>query len=155
MENEVYIYVTIISSLFSMIGLVFWNHNKFRYADLKHQHSLEYMQAKDKVDAQRFRRKQSAIAVTEIPREKSPLGTLGGVASLAPLLRNLDGDQIAALADTFLGGGRGGGEEEGGGSMDMLLDFAEKNPEVVKGLLEGITKGVKGGAEKQETGYQV
>jgi hypothetical protein len=114
------------------------------------------MQAKDKVDAQRFRRKQSAIAVTEIPREKSPLGALGGVASLAPLLRNLDGDQIAALADTFLGGGRGGGEGEGeGGTMDMLLDFAEKNPDVVKGLLEGITKGAKNVTQREETGYQV
>ena len=157
MENEVYIYVTIISSLFTMVGLIFWNHNKFRYADLQHQHSLDYMAAKDQIDAKRFRRKQEAIRVNEIPREKSALSSAGGIVSLAPLLKNLDGDQISALADMFLGGSRGGGEEysEGGGTIDMLLDFAEKNPEVVKGLLEGITKGVKGGVEKQETGYQV
>lgn len=151
MENEVYIYVTVISSLFTLVGLVFYNHNKFKYADVKHQHSLEYMTAKDQIDAKRFKRKQSAIQFSETPKEKTALGTVGGIASLAPLLKNLDGDQIAGLADMFLGGGRGGGEdEEGGSSMDMLLDFAEKNPEVVKGLLEGISGGLKRGAPKEQ-----
>lgn len=154
MENEVFIYVTIISSLFTLVGLVFYNHNKFRYADVKHQHSLEYMHAKDQIDAKRFKRKQSAISVTEVPKEKSILGSVGGIAQLAPLLKNLDGDQIATLADMFLGGGRGGGGdyEEGGGTMDMLLDYAEKNPEVVKGILEGISGGVKRGGQQNEHG---
>lgn len=154
-EGEYFIYVTIISSLFTLVGLVFWNHNKFKYAELKHNHSLNYMDAKDHIDARRFKRKQMAIVVPTAP-EKSIVGSLGGIASLAPLLRGLDSDQIGALIDTFVGGGREEGEgEDRGGSMDLLLEFAEKNPEIVKGLLEGITKGVKGGGAKEEGGYQV
>lgn len=156
---DAYIIISILSSLFTLVGLVFWNYNKFKFAEIKHQHSLDYMFKKDQIDAKRFKRKQTAIVVPTAP-EKSVTGTLGGIAQLAPLLKNLDSDQISGLIDTFIGGRdkREFYEDEeeeggaGGGSMNMLLDFAEKNPEVVQGLLQGLTKGAKGGGNQQQAG---
>ena len=65
--------------------------------------------------------------------------------SIVGMLSKLDPDTRQDLIDAFLGGGFAPDElpEETGerGGMDLLLDFAQKNPEVVQGLLSGLTKG--------------
>jgi len=78
------------------------------------------------------------------PEEKGILDKIGGLADLLPLLKNLDQDQISGLIDKFIGGGSGGEDYDEEDGVGMLMDFAGKNPDVVKGLLEGITKGSGG-----------
>lgn len=70
------------------------------------------------------------------------------LSTFAPLLKNLDGDQIAGLIEAFTGNKTE--EIEGGGGLgDLLTNFASENPEMVKGLLEGI-KGKLGGTHGAE-----
>jgi len=62
------------------------------------------------------------------------------LSSLAPILKNLDGDQLGALAEKFLGGD-GNPETPSDSVIDSLMGFAQDNPEVVQGLLQGLSSG--------------
>ncbi|GAH57780.1 unnamed protein product [marine sediment metagenome] len=82
--------------------------------------------------------------------EEAP-STLGTVANLLPLLKNLDPDQLGALVDKFVGGGEEVAPE--GDLTGMLMDYVSRNPEMLEGLLEGL-KG-KGNAGAGEIASQV
>jgi len=80
--------------------------------------------------------------------EELPQGNLLG--QLAPLLKNLDGETLKSLADTFLPNSIE--EEAPEGISGALLNFAEENPEIVNGILQGIS-GKMGGNNTGPSGY--
>jgi len=63
----------------------------------------------------------------------------GSLGTLAPLLKNLDGEQIGSLVDKFTGNNYDD-EPLGGGLTDGLINFVQDNPEVVQKFLGGINK---------------
>lgn len=79
----------------------------------------------------------------ELPKETpSTMDTLSNLTGLLPLLKNLDPDQLSMLIDRFVGGGDIEAAE--GDPINMLMDYATRNPEMVQGLIEGLTKGKTG-----------
>ena len=68
------------------------------------------------------------------------------LGQLAPLIKNLDGDQLNDLVDRFIGDDYDR-EPIGGGIADGLLQYASEHPEVVQNLLGGINKR---GTQKEE-----
>ena len=76
--------------------------------------------------------------------------TIKGAGNVAGLLKNLDSDTLQDLADRFLGGSD---EDLAGGSgstLDLLMGFAEENPDVVKGLIQGLGSGSKKLKEQEQ-----
>lgn len=114
-----------ISTIGGLFGVWLINQNWYKRQEFKYKYLLKRQRLSAK----------GKIAPHQIPEEKSALGTL---SSLIPLLKNLDADQLGALVEKFTGEGP---EPEGESSIDMLMGFAEKNPEIVQGLIEGLTKG--------------
>jgi len=117
------IIVALISTLGGLGGLWIINQNWFKRQEVKYRYQMR-------------RAKLSQKYKTPVKEEKSTLGVIG---DLAPLLRNLDSDQIGALADRFLGGDIDTGAE--GNALDGLLSFAQDNPEIVNGFLKGLNSG--------------
>jgi len=70
-----------------------------------------------------------------------PRNTLDVAGDILPILKNLDGEQIKGLAGIFLGNDDERDYDAPEPDLtSMLVDYATKNPEVVQGLLNGITK---------------
>jgi hypothetical protein len=125
MEGELII-VSVISTIAGLVGLSMIQRNWTRRQEIKYKYQIKRAKLGKKLNA-------------PVKEELTTLGTLG---ALAPLLKNLDGDQIAALADRFLGEDI---PEEQSDIVGALTDFAMKNPDMIKGFLEGAS-----GAKKEE-----
>lgn len=138
MEGEL-IFLGFIMLIGQIILLQMWNNNWFKKENFKIQKSNVMAENKLKLRKleQEMGLKPSKKAATE---EKSTLGKLGGLADLLPLLKMLDEDQLSGLVDRFIGGTDTGDEEQDEGLVGTLMGYAEENPDVVKGLLEGISK---------------
>ena len=119
MEGELII-VSIITTIGMLLGMWILNQNWFKRQEVKYRYQLK-------------RAKLSKKISVPVKEEPTTIGTLG---QLLPLLKNLDGDQISALADRFLGEGDASGIE--GDALGGLLQFAEKNPSLVKSFLDGL-----------------
>jgi len=136
----------IAASIISLIGMIFIfmlnNNNWFKRQNFKIQ--AANIKAENKLKLKKLERELGLRNV-----EKSPPDNIGAnpslLSSLAPLLKNMDGEQLKALAEQFLPEGAEETEPEGIGGM--LLEFAQDNPELVQGLLKGIT-----GKKDQDTG---
>ena len=124
------IVVSIITTLGGLAGMYMLQFNWTKRLDLKHKYLIKRYELAGK----------KKISVSSIPEPVSPLSNM---SALLPLLKNLDGDQIGALVDTFTGGGFEEPLPKSEGITDTLLAFAEENPEVVKGILGGLTGGKK------------
>lgn len=117
------------------------NQNWFKRQDAKHKYLIKRLKL-----GQQYKILNTRLQSEIRDEEPTALGNLGGIANL---LRGLDKDQIGELADRFLG------SDEPAGSPDVgntLLDFANQNPEIVQGLLEGITKRKKQEVESSPDG---
>lgn len=80
--------------------------------------------------------KELGLTHSRPPAEET--SKLGMLKDVLPVLSKLDSDQIAGLADRFLGGSE---TSEGTvGLSDLALGFVEEHPEVLEGLLQGISK---------------
>lgn len=141
MEGEL-IFMAFVMLIGQIIMLQMWNNNWFKKENFKMEKSN--VMAQNKLNLRKLEREMGLSKSKEIV-EKEPPGIMSTIGDLAPLLKNLDGDQIAALADKFIGGSEEPLTEESGGVSDLLMDFAAKNPEIVKGFLEGVGQKGKGG----------
>jgi len=79
------------------------------------------------------------------PVKQEPTLT-NSLGQLAPLLKNLDGDQLSDLVDRFTGDDFDR-EPIGGGIADGLLQYATEHPEIVQNILGGLNKN---GAQKEK-----
>ena len=131
----------IIGSFISLIGFLIFQErsvkNYFRKENFKIQKSN--VMAQNKLNLKKLEREMGLTGKSVTPAEK-PTGS-GTVAGLIPLLKDLDPDTIKTLIDLL--GVSNEGESEGG-LMDILTNFAEENPELVKGFLDGIGKAKEG-----------
>jgi len=118
MEGELII-VTIISSTFGLIGILLLNHNWFKRQKVKYDYQLK-------------RAKLSKKMKVPVKEEKTTMDTL---TSLAPLLKNLDADQIGGLIDVFTGGGGAPIEESTG--LESILENIP--PDMIKSFLKGLS----------------
>ena len=124
------IIVSIITTLGGLAGMYMLQFNWTKRLDLKHKYLIKRYELASK----------KKIPNSSVPEPVSPLSS---VSQLLPLLKNLDGDQIGSIVDTFTGGGFEEPLPKNEGITDTLLAFAEENPEVVKGILGGLTGGKK------------
>lgn len=136
MEGEL-IFLGFIMLIGQIILLQMWNNNWFKKENFK------IKKTKDLADNKlRMRKLERDLGLTpsKAPKEEpSTMGTLSNLTGLLPLLKNLDADQLSGLVDKFIGGGAE--TEEQGDVVSMLMEYATRNPEMVQGLIEGLTKG--------------
>lgn len=119
-----------------IILMQMWQNGWFKKENFKMQKSLVMGENKLKL---RKIEKEMGLKPSKSVTPTESKGALGTLADLLPLLKNLDGDQLGALADKFIGEG---GIDEGEGDLaDVLMDYAAKNPDIVQGLLKGLMKG--------------
>ena len=124
MEGEIII-VSIVSGIFTLIGISLVNHNWFKRQELKSRYKIKEIKA----------RKQAKLP-TPPERETSPLGSLSGLLNVA---KNLEPEQIGDLIELATGRGDTGGDTTG----DILNDIIENNPEIVQSFIKGLSQNVK------------
>ena len=145
MEGEL-IYVSIITSLFGILGLLLINRNWFKKEMFKLER--QNLQQKNKIQIEKMRRE---LGLDNKPlREPQIAQEGGGLGGILPLLRNIPPEQLASLIERFSVGGDSEGEVVGG--LDGLMDFVAKNPEIVKGFLQGVTKPKESTSSPEENG---
>jgi hypothetical protein len=137
--DDAFIVVSVISGLFGIMGLLILDRNwfrrerfKFEQDTLKKQNSLQF---------KKMARELGLDAKSAPPnyRASAPTSLLENAGPLLNLAKNLNPDQIAAVAD-ILGGGTEAPESEGLGGIEGLIEFATKNPDLVQGFLGGLNK---------------
>jgi len=141
--DEVFIYVTVISSLFGILGLLiinfFWFKKqtfKVKLDFLKKKNDLEFKKLAKELGLPTGKNQQTQTYATE-EKSENPLSAL-----IPEIVKNLDAEQIGALADRFLPSSDDGGGV-GGFDIDTILKYAAENPEVAKAFLGGLTGGKK------------
>lgn len=152
MEGEL-IYVSIITSLFGIMGLLILNRNWFKKMKWKEEAAFE--RASNKLKLKKLERELLGTAPQspKEPLQQTPQNILG---SLAPILKNLEPDQIAGLIEAFTG--QAGAEAEAEMPEDNSLagiigKFAAENPELIKGAIEGFKSKMAENAPVNTTGY--
>jgi len=138
--DESLIYVSIISGIFGLIGLQLITHNwfrkerfKFEVYNLKKQNDLQLKKMAKDLGIGKYAPQEVVM------EEKQPSNLIS--TYLPEIIKNLEPDQLAALADRFIPQG----EDSGGGGLDLdgILEYAAKNPEVAKAFLGGVVGGKK------------
>jgi hypothetical protein len=144
--DDAFIVVSVITSLFGILGLLILDRNWFRRERFKFEQDTQ-----KKEYALRFKKMARDMGLdTKTPPYRNPAASslMDNAAPLLSLAKNMNPDQLAAIAEILGGGGGGGGDEatEGlPGGLDGLLEFATKNPDLVKGFFDGLNKGKGGG----------
>ena len=132
----------IAASIISLIGMILIfminNNNWFKRQNFKLQ--ATNIKAENKLKLKKLERDLGISHSKNTGSDKEALSfapeSTNLLASLAPILKNLDGDQLKDLADRFLPQAE---EYEPEGLAGTLLNFAEDNPEIVEGLLKGLS----------------
>jgi hypothetical protein len=135
--DEAFVIVSVISGIFGIIGLLILDRNWFRRERFK----FEIDTKKKEYDLNFKKLKHELGLDMKSPPYRTPASSpLENLSPLLSLAKNLNPDQLGALAD-ILGGqeAEGGGEDSSG--ISSLVDFATKNPDLVKGFMDGISKG--------------
>lgn len=147
-ESMELVYVSIISGLFGILGLLILNLSWYRKEKFKVE--MGFLKKKNDLEFKRLAQEYG------LPIKKTPSG--GSVSTdnppslpsfLPELLSKLPPDTLADLAERFLPAPDEGG---GGGITDQLMEFAQSNPEIVKSILGGIKLGAQ---EKTDLSSQV
>lgn len=146
--DEAFVVVSVISGIFGIIGLLILDRNWFRRERFKFN-----MDSDKKEQTLRFKKmaRDLGLDVKTPPfrgTAPGPLGPLSGIGSLIELAKGLSPEVRGELIDRFLLGRsteESSEEETSPGLFEILKDFAVKNPDLVKGLLDGITKGKDSG----------
>lgn len=89
--------------------------------------------------------KDLGLKPSKLPKEEK--STVENISSWVSLLKDLDPDQIKALATKFLGGGEEYEEEEGEDLISTILKNVDED--TIKSFIDGLAKG------KQDGGTQI
>jgi hypothetical protein len=143
--DEAFVLVSIISGIFGLIGLELISHNWFK----KERFKFEVFNLKKRQDLElKKMARDMGLSSTPPPHTKS---TAAGdnISSLLDMAKGLSPEALSSIADIIqgrLGGGEGEGEIVPEG-MEGLIDFAVKNPDIVKSFMGGMSKGKEGGQD--------
>jgi hypothetical protein len=145
--DEAFIWVSVISGIFGLLGLELISHNWFK----KERFKFEVFNLKKQNDLQlKKMARDMGLSSTPPPHRSTAAGdNIGGLLEMA---RGLSPDALGAISDIIqgrLGGGEGDGEVVPEG-MEGLIDFAVKNPDIVKSFVGGLNKGKEG---NDDTGF--
>ncbi len=142
--DESFVLVSIISGLFGLVALELISHNWFK----KERFKFEVFNLKKQNDLQLKKMARDMGLSSTPPHIKSTTAgdNIGGLLDLA---KGIPPESLGAIADIIqgrLGGGEGEGEllPEG---LEGLVDFAVKNPDIVKSFMGGFNKGKEGGGD--------
>jgi hypothetical protein len=135
-EGEMII-ISIISGIFSIIGISLLNHNWFKRQRLKYDLEVRKIKARSKAKLPR------SNPAPEI-NSSSPLANVGSLLNIA---RGLDPEQIGDLINMLTG--KSAEPEAAGG---ILEEIVANNPELVQSFIDGFTKGKKN--EPQEEAFK-
>ena len=80
-----------------------------------------------------------------LSKSKNPIpteapGVLSTIGNILPMIQGLKPEQLGDLIDIFVNRGYADEEDVKTKPVDWLMDFAGKNPDLVKGFVEGITR---------------
>lgn len=138
MEGEL-IFLGFLMLIGQIILMQMWQNGWFKKENFKIQKSL--VMAENKLKMRKLEKDMGFTPSKKIIPEEQP-STLNTISSLLPLLKGLDPDQLGDLVDRFVSGG--GESEEGavrGDPLNMLMDYATRNPEMIEGLIKGLGEG--------------
>lgn len=136
--DEAFIWVSVISGIFGLIGLELISHNWFK----KERFKFEVFNLKKQNDLQ-LKKMARDMGLQSTPPKGTTSPNSDNIGGLLDLAKGLPPESLGAIAD-IIQGRLGGGEGEDGlvpEGMDGLLDFAMKNPDIVKSFLGGMNKG--------------
>ena len=117
MEGELII-VSIISGIFTIIGISLLNHNWFKKQEMKYN-----------FEKYKVRQKSKGKTPPRTPAPSSPIEWIDKLKGINP-------ETLHTLVDTLSGEGEGEGEA---GLEDTIINIARENPELVKKFLGGIS----------------
>lgn len=138
--DESFVIVSVISGIFGILGLELLTHNWFRKERFKFE--TQSLKKRQDLELKKLAR-DMGIGTPSLPRQAAG----DNVGSLLEIAKGLQPDQLGAIADIIQGQvGSGEGMPEG---LDGLLEFAMKNPDLVKGFLGGVNKGGSAGGRDE------
>jgi hypothetical protein len=127
-------------SLISLAGMVllFTMNNSMWFKKQNFKVELFNVKATNKLNLKKLEKEMGLTTSKKSVTEESGGSPLGGIEKLLPLLKNLDPETLSGLVETYTGltADEGGTD---GGMVDTLLGYAEDHPEIVKGLLQGLS----------------
>ena len=141
--DEAFIWVSIISGVFGLVGLELLSHNWFK----KERFKFEVFNLKKQNDLQ-LKKMAKDMGLSSTPPHKST-AVGDNIGSLLEMAKGLSPDTLGSIAD-IIQGRLGGGEGEDGPvpeGMEGLIDFAVKNPDIVKSFMGGLNKNQGGGED--------
>ena len=132
----------IVVSLISLAGMVLLftlnNSTWFKKENFKIQKKT--LMDENRIKLKRLERELGLQASPNMPYQE-PRSALDVGGDLLGVLKNLDSDQVKGLAAKFLNPDEPAYDAPESDITSTLIDYATKHPEVVQGLLEGVTKG--------------
>jgi hypothetical protein len=154
--DEAFIVVSVISGIFGIIGLLMIN--RFWFVKERFKFDMDFRKKEADLNFKKMRRDLGLDSKPVVPPAfQSSSSPLENIAPLLSLAKNLTPETIENLQGLLggLGGGDtgGGSEEPGISGIDGLLDFANKNPEIVKGFMSGLQGKKAGGGSGGADGF--
>lgn len=133
MEGEL-IFLGFIMLVGQIILMQMWQNGWFKKENFKIQKSI--VMAENKLKLRKLEREMGlAPDKTLAAPVKEERGTLDKLGGIVELLQGLDGDTLKGLAERFLGDSEDAAPQ---GTVDRLIDFAEKNPEIATEFLKQV-----------------
>lgn len=104
----------------------------------------------NRIKIKKVERELGITGATKPYRETQTPLQAGG--NLLDILKNLEGDQVKMLADKFLKPADDIDDYDAPprSTIDSLLDFAANNPEIAKGILDGVSGGQQGKQDEEK-----
>lgn len=139
--DEAFIWVSVISGIFGLLGLELISHNWFK----KERFKFEVFNLKKQNDLQ-LKKMARDMGLSSTPSHTKSTAVGDNLGGLLDLAKGLPPESLGAIAE-IIQGRLGGGEGEGSPmpeGLDGLVDFAVKNPDIIKGFMDGMKQG-KGG----------
>lgn len=137
---------SLVGGITGLIGLMLLDRNWYRRENFKVERDLT--KATNQLQIQKMRR-ELGLDKKSTPAISPPSSGGLDLKSLLPILQALAPEQIQDIIGNLTGAETAEGLEGGLGGLDGidgLIEFASKNPEIVKSFLGGV----KGGAQKQD-----
>jgi hypothetical protein len=139
---------SLVGGITGLIGLMLLDRNWYRRENFKISRDLT--KSKNQLEIQKMR-KELGLGKNAIP-SPSPSSDGLNLKSLLPILQTLAPEQIQDILGGITGAETAESDGEGLGGLngiEGLIDFATKNPEIVKSFLGGV----KSGAQKESSEF--
>lgn len=125
------VYCAIISTIGFLTGLLYLDKSFYRRLQWKRDYEIDMLKLQKK-EARTDRKLASRLKV------KAPKGKIEGIMDWINVIKDLDPEKISGLLN-LLPDNTVEGLEEGDDLVSIISTFASKNPDMVKGFIDGIS----------------